>query len=371
MPSEGFCPRCGRRRSTAASSGVDGLCPRCHLSVIDPLEVPTQLALTRCGTCGAIKEGERWVDADADADLVDLATAAVADAVAVHRSIDVDDWGIVAQDPSSDQIRTEVRLSGTTRSERLTATANATVTIATGQCDRCGRIAGGYFASLLQVRATDRVPTEGELKTAEETASAYIRSRIDVGDRNAFISDVRRTKDGLDIKLSTNQIGGAIAKQITDHLGGKVRSHPTLVTEDGDGNAVYRVTYTVRLPQFTAGDIIEPEGTTAPVVITNLGEHITGLQLGPYTPVYLGTDETDGLRRLGDLDDVVETTIVAPAGDHEVQVLHPETLATVTVRRIPHSEPDDGSVGVFVDGDRVWPVPADPAASVRRLRQDA
>ena len=367
MPSEGFCPRCGQQRSTAAASGTDGLCAQCHLSVIEPLEVPAQLALTRCGTCGAIKEGERWVDADAD--LVELATAVVADAVAVHRSIDVDDWGIVAQDPSADQIRTEVQLSGTYRTEPLTATANATVTIAIGQCDRCGRIAGGYFASLLQVRAADRVPTEAELTTAEETASAYIRSRIDVGDRNAFISDVQRTKDGLDIKLSTNQIGGAIAKQIIDHLGGELRSHPTLVTEDGDGNAVYRVTYTVRLPRFTAGDIIEPAGSSAPVVVTNLGEHITGLQLGPYAPVYLGTDETDGLRRLGDLDDVVETTVVAPVGEHEVQVLHPETLETVTVRRSPRSDPDSGSVRVFVDGDRVWPVPADPAASIRRLRQ--
>jgi NMD protein affecting ribosome stability and mRNA decay len=367
MPSEGFCPRCGQQRPTAVAPGTDGLCAQCHLSVIDPLEVPAQLTITRCGTCGAIRDGERWIDADAD--LVDLATAELADAVAVHRSIDVEDWGMAAQEPSTDQISIDVELSGTYRTEPVTATAHATVTVATGQCDRCGRIAGGYFASLLQVRATDRVPTDAELAIAEETASAYIRSRIGVGDRNAFISDVQRTKDGLDIKLSTNQIGGAIAKQLTDRIGGEVRSHPTLVTEDGDGNAVYRVTYTVRLPRFTVGDIIETEDTTAPVVVTNLGEHITGLQLGPYAPVYLGSDESDAPRRLGDIDDIVETTVVAPVGEHEVQVLHPESLETVTVRRPPHSDPDGGSMRVFVDAGRVWPVPADPAASIRVLRQ--
>jgi hypothetical protein len=58
-------------------------------------------------------------------------------------------------------------------------------------------------------------------------------------------------------------------------------------------------------------------------------------------------------------------------GEHEVQVLHPETLETVTVRRPPHSDPDSGSMRVFVDAGRVWPVPADPAASIRVLRQQA
>ena len=367
MPSPGFCPRCGRQLSAVADLGADGLCAQCHLSVIDPLEVPAQLTLTRCGTCGAVKEGERWLDADTD--IVGLATTQVEDAVAVHQSIDVDGWGMVAHDPTTDQITIDVELSGSYRGEPLTATASATVLLATGQCDRCSRVAGGYFASLLQVRAAGRVPTDAELAAAEEVASAYIRSRIDVGDRNAFISDVQRTKDGLDIKLSTNQIGGAIAKQVTARLGGTVRSHPTLVTEDGDGNAVYRVTYTVRLPRFTVGDIIETDEASAPVVITSLGEHLTGLQLGPYTPVYLAAESTDAQRRLGTLDDVVETTVVAPMGDGEVQILHPVTLETVTVRRPPRGGSDAGPMRVFVEADRVWPVPADPAASVRRLRQ--
>jgi NMD protein affecting ribosome stability and mRNA decay len=369
MPSQGFCPRCGQQLSSAVTAGSGGLCAPCHLSVIEPLEVPATHTITTCGTCGAVQEGERWRDTDAGR--VQLATAEVEDMVAVHRSIEVDDWGLVAHEPTGDQVQIDVELSGTLRGEPTLASEHVTVTFATAQCHRCGRIAGGYFASVLQVRAAGRVPTDAELNQAETIASAYIRRRIDVGDRNAFISDVQRNKDGLDIKLSTNQIGGAIAKQLTDRLGGEVRSHPTLVTEDGDGNEVYRVTYTVRLPRYTTGDIISLDGFESPIAITNLGEHITGLQLGPYIPVYLDQDTAAVAHRLGHLDDVLETTVVAPAGEDTLQVLHPKTMQTVTVRQPPGDVIKAGVVTVFVDADRVWPVPDDPAASIRQMRQEA
>ena len=369
MPSQGFCPRCGQLMPTAAAAGSDGLCASCHLSVIDPLVVPATHTITTCGSCGAVKEGERWRDTDAGR--VELATAAVEDMVAVHRSIEVDDWGLVAHEQVGDQVRIDVELSGTLRGVPTVASEHVDVTFVTAQCHRCGRIAGGYFASTLQVRAAGRVPTDAELTEAEMVATSYIQRRIDVGDRNAFISDVQRNKDGLDIKLSTNQIGGAIAKQLTDRLGGEVRSHPTLVTEDGDGNEVYRVTYTVRLPRYTVGDIISLDGFESPIAITSVGDHITGLQLGPYAPVYVENDIADRAQNLGHLDDVVETTVVAPAGKDTLQVLHPETMRTVTVRQPPDDVIDTGVISVFVDADRVWPVPDDPAASIRQTRQEA
>jgi len=139
----------------------------------------------------------------------------------------------------------------------------------------------------------------------------------------------------------------------------------TLVTEDGDGNEVYRVAYAVRLPPYPAGTVIRPEGED-PVLVRSAHGNLKGRYLT--TGERYEADSDHGLdppaRRIGHVDDARETTLVAVEDEHAVQVLDPETYETVTVARPSYLDPEADTVRVLRhrDGLHVLPEDAVPGA---------
>jgi nonsense-mediated mRNA decay protein 3 len=124
------------------------------------------------------------------------------------------------------------------------------------QCNRCCRISGGYYEGVIQVRATGRKPTSFELNRAAEIAYQVENRLQTAGDRLSFVSDIDEQKDGIDIIFSSHTIGSVISHDICGALGGSFTTHPKLVGEKA-GIKLYRVTYSIRLPRFSCGDIIK------------------------------------------------------------------------------------------------------------------
>ena len=235
------------------------------------------------------------------------------------------------------------------------------VKIAKQTCDRCGRIAGGYYASIVQVRAHERVPTPDEEARAVEIAESYIADREATGDRNAFITETLDADDGVYIKISTNQMGAGVAKRIVRELGGSVEEYPTLVTEDGDGNEVYRVTYAVRLPEFSPGDVIDTEDGNGPVLVRSVQGNLKGVRLttGDAYEAAFEAGEAPEARRLGTADDAVETTVVAVEDAYAIQVLDPDTYESKTIARPSYVDPDADTVPVLSSRAGLHVLPAE------------
>jgi nonsense-mediated mRNA decay protein 3 len=144
-------------------------------------------------------------------------------------------------------------------------------------------------------------------------------------------------------------MGQGIAKRIVAELGGAVSEAPTLVTEDSDGNDVYRVTFTVRLPPYTSGDVIDLDDGDGPVVVTSAHGNLKGRRLATgerYEAAFEEGIDPDA-RKLGNVGDGEETTLVAIEDDHAVQVLDPETFEAKTIPRPSYLDPDAESVTVF------------------------
>ena len=253
-----FCPRCGDEIDRPPEIDLPGgprdpdavLCDSCYFDSFDLVDAPDRIEIRVCSQCGALERGKRWVDVGAR-DYTDVAVDETADRLAVHVEASDVEWGVDPEQVDQNTIRMHCRFTGRVRGTAVAESVTVPVYIARQTCDRCGRIAGDYYASIVQVRGTDRTPTAEENDRAVEIAESYIADREATGDRNAFITETKRTDDGVDMKISTNQMGQGIAKRIVAELGGSVSNAPTLVTEDGDGNEVYRVTFTVRLPPYT------------------------------------------------------------------------------------------------------------------------
>jgi len=371
MSSGDFCPRCGdpvpEREDPLPGEPRERdavLCDDCYFEDFDLVDAPDRIEVRVCSQCGAVYEGNRWVDVDAE-DYTDVAIEQVTEALGVHLKAEDVRWGVEPEQIDENTIRMHCTFGGIVRDTYREETVTVPVYISRQTCERCGRIAGGYYASIVQVRAEDRTPTAEEEERAVEIAESYIAEREATGDREAFISEITETDDGTDIKISTNQMGGGVAKRIVRELGGNVEEYPTLVTEDGDGNEVYRVTYAVRLPKFTPGDVVNPDDDEGPVLVRSVRGNLKGVRLTSGEPYEAAFEEgeTPDARLIGTADEAAETTVVAVEDEYAIQVLDPETYESKTISRPSYVDSDADTVSVLKSRAGLHILPAGDAGS--------
>jgi nonsense-mediated mRNA decay protein 3 len=121
------------------------------------------------------------------------------------------------------------------------------------------------------------------------------------------------------------------------------------VTEDGDGNEVYRVTYAVRLPKFTPGDVVSPDDDDGPVLVRSVRGNLKGVRLTSGDPYEASFEEgeTPDARLIGSAEEATETTVVTFEDEYSVQVLDPETYESKTISRPSYVDSDADTVSVL------------------------
>ncbi|WP_435155687.1 60S ribosomal export protein NMD3 [Haladaptatus sp. DFWS20] len=362
-----FCPNCGntievditeRDYPASASSQDRKLCDDCYFERFDLVDAPERIEVRVCAQCGAVFRGRRWVDIGAQ-DYTDVAIEEVSEALAVHVDARDVSWQVEPEQIDQNTIRMHCYFSGVVRGTLVEEEVMVPVMLARQTCTRCGRIAGDYYASIVQLRGVDRVPTPEEEKRSKEIANEIVADMEATGDRNAFITEVDETPDGLDLKVSTNNIGKKISNKVIEEFGGSFTDSETLVTEDEDGNEVYRVTYAIRLPPFTHGDIIDPDDDEGPVLVRSVRGNLKGIRITTgeqYESQFEDGDAPDA-KKLGHIDDAEETTLVAVEDEHAVQVLDPETFQTKTIARPSYMDDDADTIPVFKSRSGLYVVP--------------
>lgn len=351
-----FCPRCGETVSATAGRSDPQrpdrdapLCPDCYRERLEVVDLPDRIEVAVCPHCGAIERGREWVDVGA-IDYADVAIEEVGEALAVHVDLADVAWSADPEVIDENEVRVHVSVSGTLEDEPIVTNRTVPVTFSRSTCDRCGRIAGGSYASEVQLRAVNREPTERERDRAAEIAHETVAAMEDTGDRNAFVTEITETDDGLDIRVSTTNIGRKIAAKVIEEFGGSMRDSETLVTEDEDGNPVYRVTYAVRLPEFRPGDVIDLEADDeGPVLVRSVHGNLKGTRVttGDRYEASYEVGDAPPARKLGEVADAEETAVVTVEDEHAVQVLDPETARAKTVARPSYLDPDAETVPVL------------------------
>ena len=348
-----FCPRCGDPLpavppAPAPNGSERTLCDSCYLEGLDLVSLPDQLDVAVCTHCGAVKRGEQWRDVGAR-DYTDVAIDEVAEQLRVH--VDAEDvaWGVEPEQVDPTTVRLHVTVTGTVRDHAVEVDRTVPVTLSRGTCQRCGRIAGDYYASIIQLRGDGRTPTSEERDRAATIAHDIVEEMTAKGDREAFVTEVEEVDEGLDMKLSTTKLGDTVAKRITTELGGGYSASETLVTEDEDGQGVYRVTYAVRLPRYAPGDVIDPADDGGPVLVESVRGNVKGRRLDTGEPFAVdpGNAVVAEATRLGHREGAADTPLVTVEDDHAVQVLDPETAAATTIPRPSYLDPDAETVPVI------------------------
>ncbi|MBV0924255.1 hypothetical protein KTS45_08580 [Halomicroarcula limicola] len=353
-----FCPRCGEEISEpptdrpelpgAQRDSERVLCDACYFEEFDLVDAPEEIQVRVCAQCGAVHRGNRWVDVGAE-DYTDIAVEQVSEALGIHVDAQSVAWQVAPEQVDKNNIRMHAEFSGVVRGTPVTEEVVVPVSISRQTCERCGKIAGGSFASIVQVRAEGRDPTDEEVSRARTIAEEYVAAREATGSRDAFITETKELDEGLNMKISTNKLGQGVAKRITEQLGGSYSDSKRLVTEDEDGQKLYRMSYAVRLPRYQRGEVIDPEDGDGPVLVRSIQGNLKGTRLatGEQYEASFEESEAPDATRLGFREDGERTTLVAVEDENAVQVLDPETFESKTVARPDYLDTDADEVPVI------------------------
>ncbi len=310
-----LCVECG------AETEPGPLCKTCQLVKRKRPSIAEFVDLVVCGGCGAVLSGGSWHEAkleDATAKVISALLAKKIDLVDVRVELEEEDGNVYFA-----RVAVRSRAAGGIHRDEL----SSRLRVQMGTCEVCGRLSGNYFQSIIQVRAEGRLPSEEEL----EECRTFIEKRVDTAratDRTVFLSKAEEVKGGFDAYLSSNQLGGAIARELAERTGSQFDTSKELFGQR-DGREIFRLTYLVRLPPYWPGSFILAGERVAQV--RGLAAKRTMLRyLDNWNEEGVPTRELAKVRVLGGAEIIKEAVVLAETPT-EVQLLDPETNKVVDV----------------------------------------
>lgn len=317
-----ICPKCGKGTTILLS----GVCRECFFQNFVLAQLPQVIQARLCASCGARFTRGRWTD-EHDIETVVLKT--IEDNLSIHEAADDVEVCIAPRQLTPHMYTAEVQIAAVIQGERITAVLSTEIRVIRESCEMCSRISGGYFEGILQIRATDRTPTEDELATCLRIVDMTIDRMRAKGDRLAFITETIRSKEGLDLYIGSVNSGRHICKAIIEELGGTFTESPSLFGQK-DGREIYRITFSMRLPRFTPGDIISIRNRK--IVVKHMEKKLTGTDLADSSRFIATEDEIALARYVGNIRDAVNAVLVSEE-EHELMILDPFTFRTVNVKK--------------------------------------
>jgi len=323
-----ICPRCGQPTE-------EGLCPQCRVADTRLLSCEPFVTAVYCPVCDSQKRGRTWSDLRMPRE--DLVAEMAVSATSIHEDAKDIRVTVGSEEIASNRTACTVEVEATLYSVPVRETCKTEIRWQKESCDRCSRISGGYYEGIVQVRATNRKINAYEREIAANIAEQAEESLQQSGDRLSFISELKESRDGVDITVGSQHLGQEIARTITGALGGRYTTHPKLVGEK-EGKALYRITYSIRLPFYQKGDVVVSRGGYFEVRDID-GQRLRVFDLQAGTARTLAEGEVE--RLIGNVRDA-ESALVVFTQPNLVGLMDPKNYQTREVNPVPWTFPVEG-----------------------------
>ena len=273
-----FCPRCGKTTDEL----FDSVCKECFTAGIKLIgSERLNLTLSVCKNCGGYFKGkERTSIKDAVVDSVSKEIRRRYGYGCTVEEKELEEEITAKENKASAVLCVRTEIKGVDIEE----TGKIEVNFKSGICERCNRIASGYYAGIVQIRADDRLPTDDEIAMAEK----IVYSALGESD---FITKEIAMKEGLDLYVSSMECGRRISRGVVERLGGSFSESSKLYGRK-DGRDIYRVTFSVRLPGFKVGTVLEMGDKVISVERLIKGKGVECVDVNTHERVFLRKKET-------------------------------------------------------------------------------
>ncbi len=297
-----------RRCAICGTETTHELCPKCYLERYSIYDFHPYVEIKVCPKCERAYS-RKWGDKE----------SALMEAISKNFSHDpefkISSFEIEDLGENSGIIRIEGEFRGEKLSYKLPFELRQKFEV----CERCSRLYGGYFESIIQLRAENREIEKDEI----ERAKRIIDEGLEKADYStAFVSKIVERKEGIDYYIGDRNLAKKIARKIEETLGGKL-TESKKISGRKDGRDIYRTTYSIRFKEYRVGDIVK-DGKRI-LLVTNAVKG-KGVDLA---------GKTHALRNpkvIAKREDIKKTFVVNVDGS-VVEVLNPTTQEVIQVEK--------------------------------------
>jgi nonsense-mediated mRNA decay protein 3 len=251
-----FCHICGRLTSKL----YENKCRSCFVKEKSFVSLP-KISLKACRDCLRYYRKGHWETAKGEP--FEILKKASINAVKESLKTEMENPSIEieAEDPikASNKvynIKCTIKAKGAVSGIRVEEELKTTVKVTLELCIDCSRKAGGFFEAILQLRGRPDLTKSGAPLLLEKLTEKQ-RSQI---------TSIKNLKEGTDVYFASTPVAKKSARQIMEKFGGTIKESAHLHTMDKSGKNVYRVTISLRLPEFVENDVITFEGHTYQVL---------------------------------------------------------------------------------------------------------
>lgn len=316
-----FCVECGKEGELIGS-----LCEKCYSKKHVQPSVPDHVDLTLCAHCQAMQTDKGWEDVDS---IRQAAEAAVENALLLPKEAKVSDFRVHLSEKDEHNLEARIEVMLMIEGHEFSRELRTIVRIKRGSCTECSKQQGRYYEAILQVRGQERsLPKhlESEIERMVKDRVASMRK----ASREVFISKVEKVKGGLDFYFGTINSARSVSRELQDTFCADFKESSSLWGRR-DGRDIYRMTYLVRLPGFSKGDIVLVDGKEY---------FVRGMSRG----MIHGIDLVSGEGRSVKLSERAECSlslskpeipkaVVLVEKEDELQVLDPDTMKPIEVKK--------------------------------------
>ncbi len=316
-----LCVECGKREAK-----YEGLCEVCFLRKVKFTSLPQHMEVVKCPHCGAIKFKGEWKRLSEEDMLREL----------IMRNLEtLHEYDSINFDFEIREYEGDIELHTIfhIKYKELDVKEEhySIIHIKYESCPRCNRYFGNYFEAILQIRGTRENELERVVQYAHERLEHYARKN-----ENLFITKEEGKHGGWDIYISDKKEAKKVAEELCRKYGAVLKESPSIVGRK-DGKDVYRMTYSVRLPEYRVGDVIEIDGEYYSIEHIS-GHYVKGISLKD------GREKTFDSRRhsinLIKKNGEIENAIVIFPKENEVQILDKDykTIVAISTKKLKAGE---------------------------------
>ncbi len=317
-----ICVECG----SEVGSLRDGLCEECFVEKHVDVDIEDPIEIEVCSKCGSIRKGKNWLKRP---DIQSVMLDRIENALSFSSAVDTFSFEVEFEEGDPRNIHADIKVDmkiGDLSTEKYLST---NIVLKKDQCLDCSRREGNYYEAVLQVRPSKKEMTPEQ----KEKVIRTVHERIEKDrkeERDVFITAEKEIHGGLDFYLSDKRVSKNLSYDIAEEFGGMVTTSSELAGRE-DGQNVYRMTYSVRLPPYEEGDFIALKGDIYRVKKTRSGsDPVTVRDLKNNKITTLDKEEMKEADIYGG-DELIMKAVVVSEEEKEIQVLNPETYETETL----------------------------------------
>ncbi|MEF8831999.1 MAG: NMD3-related protein [Candidatus Thermoplasmatota archaeon] len=319
----------------------DGMCIDCYVDKRVNVDIDDPLEIEICSKCGSVRKGDRWLERP---DFETVMLDRIEDSLSISSLVEKYSFQVEFDDSDPKNIVADLAVELITNGVKKENHLSTNIVLKKGQCKNCSKREGDYYEAILQVRPTDEEMTEEQKR--DVINMVHRRVEVDRGEeKKVFITLEKEIHGGLDFYLSDRRVTRNLSYDIADFLGADVKESSELAGRE-DGQNVYRMTYSVRIPPYEEGDFIEFEDKIYRIRETKRGSGpILVHDLEDNRTTTISKEEISNAMIYGG-EELVEKAVVVSEEEDEIQIMDPETYDTKTILKPEGFEEDKDEVGV-------------------------